>query len=407
MVEPGHDFDDGSEEGRPPLPPEDRLWRHPSEIGTHANRGTEALDARRRWLAATPSRASAWSAGLVGALLATGLVLLGTHLTTWLAPGGRSAEASLSDVTTTSLGSLGAVSETDTALAHRVAQHLVFVEAWEGDREIDADGVVVAANGMIAVPASMAERSSMLQVTLSDGEQFGAADVVGIDEPTGVAVVHIDDGGLSPLATVASQPRPGDWTAIEWATPSRVVLAIGSVRTARQASAVGGGPALLSAVTTGGTGSASIPRGSVLIDADGAFVGLVTDRRGDAFVEMPAALVDRIASELIAKGRVVHGWLGIRGASRPGVPDAAGRTGDRARQDPAGVRVTMVGSRSAAAVAGLRPGDVIEAVNGRRVATMGELQARLYLMPPQRTVSLEVERNGRTWDCKAMLQPAA
>ena len=83
MVEPADDFDDARDDvsdddwGAPLLPPDDRLWRHPSELGSNAMPiSAEALSARRSWMASTPSRAGAWSAGIVGALLATGVVLI-------------------------------------------------------------------------------------------------------------------------------------------------------------------------------------------------------------------------------------------------------------------------------------------------------------------------------------------
>ncbi|MGH9298924.1 MAG: hypothetical protein ACRDZT_03310, partial [Acidimicrobiales bacterium] len=67
------------------LPPEDRIWRHPSELAVNASPPMEqTLAARRRWMLSTPTRAGAWSAGMVGALLATGVVLVGTHMTGWL-----------------------------------------------------------------------------------------------------------------------------------------------------------------------------------------------------------------------------------------------------------------------------------------------------------------------------------
>ena len=89
MVEPGDDFDDVHEDeaAGPLLPPDDRLWRHPSELGQNGQQvSAEALSARRSWMASTPSRAGAWSAGIVGAVLATGVVLVGGHLTHLLSP---------------------------------------------------------------------------------------------------------------------------------------------------------------------------------------------------------------------------------------------------------------------------------------------------------------------------------
>src|SRR6202162_147754 len=89
VVAPGDDFDDIPEDtlAGPLLPPEDRLWRHPSELGQSGQSvRAEALSARRSWMAATPSRAGAWSAGAVRAEIATGVVLVGGHLTPLLSP---------------------------------------------------------------------------------------------------------------------------------------------------------------------------------------------------------------------------------------------------------------------------------------------------------------------------------
>lgn len=372
----------------------------------------ELQAARRQWMSSTPSRASAWSAGLVGALLATGLVLLGTHLTSWLASGAEHARVTLTDVTTTTLsGSQGPGMATagQTSLARNVATKIAFVEGWANGARFDADGVVVRENGMIAVPAPIVRCCHSLQVTLSDGEQFGDAAVVGIDHATGVAVIHIDDAGLQPLSQAAdSSLEPGDWTAIEWATDRHVVLAVGDVRTTRTFVALGGGPALLSKVTTNLFESPSMPRGAVIVNASGAFVGFVTVRHGSSLLEVPAYLVDRIATDLIADGKVVHGWLGIRGVTshEPVPPPASvGHEGGRSMID--GVRVTTVMRGGAAAVAGLRPGDMIVAVDGELVRTMDQLEARLYLLQPGQTVDLRVDRDGHTWHCAPLLRPAA
>ena len=90
------DDDDGAS---PLLPPEDRIWRHPSEIASQPPAlVAEVSAARERWLSRTPTRSGAWSAGVVGAVLATGVVLVGTHLTVWL---GHPAPVAARTVSTT------------------------------------------------------------------------------------------------------------------------------------------------------------------------------------------------------------------------------------------------------------------------------------------------------------------
>ncbi len=198
MVERGDDFDDAHEEdwNSPLLPPEDRLWRHPSEMGEHALQvSPEALSARRSWLAATPSRAGAWSAGLVGALLATGVVLIGGHLT-HLLPSSRAQPAigkhvvgssvdppsTLDASTTTTL----TITQTLAAVAARVstAMPTVFI-----DHRASGVGVVVSSSGYVLVPAGIITDADDIGLYI-EGQQLPAT-LVGMDPGSGLAVVRV------------------------------------------------------------------------------------------------------------------------------------------------------------------------------------------------------------------------
>lgn len=403
MFQPGNEFDDGSEDelAEPLLPPEDRLWRHPSEMALHGRPvSPEALDARRRWLSQTPSRTGALSAGLVGAVLATGVVLIGTHLTSWLSPSkplsARALRLEIRSVvaTTTTLASAVmpvTAPSVDVPLGRRVASGMALAEGWiDGRRHVVDDGIVVRSDGMIEVPASLAENAGGLQVTLAGGEF--PAEVVGIDRATDLAVLHVNVKGLVPLRPAASSALvPGQWTTIEWLAPSEIVLSLGDVVSALPGvSEDGQDPSLFTELRTTASGLPAQPDGAAIIDGSGGLVGVVTDTRNGSLFMVPAPLAEQVATDLISDHRVDHGWLGIKG-----------------RPAAAGVKVVSVVRQSAAARAGIRPGDVIEAVNGRGVDTMGQLQARLYLMAPEKTVRLELERHGHQVGCTAVLQAAA
>jgi len=98
------EFDEPLDEGpRPPLlPPEDRLWRHPSEFGaSHPSLPLDPVAVQRSWLLSHPSRRSALTAGVVGALLATGVVALGTHLADSMTGIGHPAVTNIAELQST------------------------------------------------------------------------------------------------------------------------------------------------------------------------------------------------------------------------------------------------------------------------------------------------------------------
>ena len=200
---------------RPPLPPEDRLWRHPSELGDHAMPvSAEALSARRSWMASTPSRAGAWSAGIVGALLATGVVLIGGHLTHLLSSSTKppalpitSSVANSKGVdptstltaTTTTLGSEPTLYKI--ALGIAPAMPMVFV-----DHKLNGVGVVLNSKGYVLVPASLIGDSDDIGIYI-DGQGLLPASVVGVDPGTGVAVVHVHALGSRPRPVSSLMPK--------------------------------------------------------------------------------------------------------------------------------------------------------------------------------------------------------
>jgi len=416
VVEPGDDFDDIPEDTLvgPLLPPEDRLWRHPSELGQSGQSvSAEALSARRSWMAATPSRAGAWSAGLVGAVLATGVVLVGGHLTHLLSPpapkfsvasiptGGR--RSNLRVVTTSTIakpaGVAPATVTTSTIaplvepvlskLASRVTAAMPVVL----DGKQSGVGVVISPQGYLLVPASLVSNANDITVDI-DSQQL-VANLVGVDSGSGLAVirVHADDilpvASFMPDATLTS----GAFVALVWVGEDGAHTCWGTV-SALDVPVTYGSPPLLESLQALDKvpGSAN---GSVVIDGDGHLIGMVTSVAGKSLVATPGWLVDVVSRDLIATGRVEHGWLGIKAET----VSIAG--------DMTAVKIISVEPNSAAAKAGMKPGDLIREVNGVPVKTMADMLATLYSMPPEQSIMLNIVRKGHAWAAHARLAAAA
>ncbi len=413
MVEPGDDFDDLHDEGRqgPLLPPEDRLWRHPSELGEHGQPvSEEALSARRSWMASTPSRAGAWSAGIVGAVLATGVVLVGVHLTHLMySPPSRPSAVSTAkhdllgshfEAPTTSI--MASLFTTTTTMATsgnlglgrlvtRVASAMPIV--FDGNQS--GVGVVVNSKGYVLVPATLVSDPSDVSVVI-DGQQL-VASVVGVDSGTGLAVVRVHD--IDALAADRFVPDSaigtGSFVALVWVAPDGLHTCWGTVDDLDvRLTASDSSPPLLESLRALDSmpGTAT---GGVVIDGAGRLIGMVTDVTGKALVATPGWLVDVVSKDLVADGRVVHGWLGITGETVS--TSAAGSA----------VEVLSVQPGGAAAKAGMKPGDIIEGVNGERIKSMSAMVAALYVLPPDRSIVLNVVRGSHLWAARAHLMPAA
>jgi S1-C subfamily serine protease len=415
-----HEFDDAFDDNErgPLLPPEDRLWRHPSEIhpGPVA---AEARAARDRWLTSTPTRAGAWSAGFVGAVLATGVVLVGTHVTNWLGQPSRGAAITVAAVTTTSspLETFSVIPTPTAKICAAVHASLAAVKVTRPRGTTEGDGVVLAADGMILVPLSLvagaSTPTSAIEVT-TDGGVVYSGRFIGSDEATDLAVISIGSNRLTPLAAAPdSEVAPGQWLAVEWSMLPYAdsVLSMGAVNSPDAAASEPGSFGLLDNIRLQALHLNDSPPGTVLVNAKGQLLGMIVRRHGDEVVETPGNLAERVGNQIVEHGHITHGWLGIKGQSTRGAnltkPSTVVRETIPKADLPAGVEVTAVGRGSSAAVAGLRAGDVIEAVNGQQVTSMQALQADLYTMPPHAAVRLTIDRGTSIRTVDARLQAAA
>jgi S1-C subfamily serine protease len=377
-----------------PLPPEDRLWRHPSELV-----GSTAAVPRRTNRPA--SRASALSAGIAGAMLATGLVLVGTHLATAFDSSATPQNAtSASFSTTTSVvhdamrpNSPEATNATNVssdlaAMAARIGEATVLVTATNGVLSRRGAGLVIAPQCIVLTSYSLVDGAQSLSLTLPDGEHT-TARLLGADPATGIAVLRCPATALKTIEGTAGANVDQDEliALVTFASNGAVELDFGLVRSP-EAQVDTGSDQLLDEIETD---IPSPPQGSALVGYDGV-VGLVVGTTGGSAVATPTWLAMEAASQIETSGKVETGVLGITG-------------GDAARQG--GVKVLSVAPDSAAAAAGIKRGDVIESIDGGATPTMLRLQAKLHCLPPGTPVQIGLVQGGKDLDTEAVLHPQA
>ena len=257
-----------------------------------------------------------------------------------------------------------------------------------------ASGIVIDADGLIITSAHAVAGLDDITVYLADQRQYPAR-LVGLDELSDVAVLKIDAHGLRAAAIGdASRLAVGDWVAalgapfgLERTLTAGIVSAL-----PRYFPELGGLPLIQSdvALNRGSSGGALFNlRGEVvgmnalMFSDTGAYVGVS--------FSLPIDVALSIAETLRQHGHVQRARLGARFQDvTPGLAQSFGL--ERA----AGALVTRVEARSGAQAAGLRSGDVIAGLDGRRDMDAAALQQQIARSRPGSAVMLNVWRAG-TW----------
>jgi serine protease Do len=389
------DSDDGLEDDDPVfawLPPDDRLWRHPSELQTNpllrrvSARGLHDLE-HRVW-------AMAVLAGLIGAVLATGVgVAIGRFdsSTTVVRPVERVVDTGGFQVTPAANPKETDVEE----IAARVRPAIVELQV-DGDQgKSSGSGVIFRSDGYILTNNHVVEGATSIVAILSDGHQVKAR-LVGADPETDVALVKLDGPGR-PVATLgtASGLKVGQ-LAVAIGSPLGLAggpsVTVGVVSALGREVDAGTGPPLLDMIQT----DAPIAPGSsggALLDQRGDVIGITTavavnssGPQGLGFAT-PIDIAHDVAEQLIGNGHVTHVWLGVEGEDLDA--DTANQLGVSG-----GAVVKKVVPGSPAANAGIAISDVITDVDGVRVTTMGALVVAMRERKPGDKVTVGFWHNG-------------
>ncbi|BBD58168.1 peptidase S1 and S6 chymotrypsin/Hap [Nostoc sp. HK-01] len=264
-------------------------------------------------------------------------------------------------------------------------------------------GFIISSSGQILTNSHVVDGADTVTVTLKDGRTFDGK-VLGEDPVTDVAVIKIDANNLPTISLGNS----------EVLQPGEAVIAIGNPlglnntvtsgiisATGRSSSDIGASDKRVDYLQT----DAAINPGNSggpLLNARGQVIGMNTailrNAQGLGFA-IPINTVQKIAQELITKGRVDHPYLGVQMVTlTPEIKERINqRFGDRINlTTDKGVLLVSIVPRSPAAAAGLRPGDVIQKINNQSVTKVEEVQRLLESTQIGNPLPVQVERNGQT-----------
>ena len=335
--------DDESEDLSPCSPPQDRAWRHPSELGL-AGIGGETFGVSRR--APRGRVAFALVAASTSAFALYALASVTLHPASRSRTVGESARGSLfpsisSESSMLSSGSLRTFTSALTA-----ADGVVTLVATIGAAEQRVSAIAVDDNGTLVTGSDAVNGAFRLESLDNQGHR-SAITVIGTDATSGLTVlssshmisaatwtscagvaagdlVHLGSGAGAVTARVAEVGLRADHDGT-------VVYPL--IRLVPSAAFVGGG-------------------GDAVLDSTGRVVAIAIARQGDDVLAAPADVAMGLAKGVRRDGRATRPWLGVSGG------------------DDNGAVVHAVTAGSPAAAAGLIEGDIIERVDDHAVGSM-------------------------------------
>jgi len=263
-------------------------------------------------------------------------------------------------------------------------------------------GVIVSPDGYIITNNHVVEKSDEIKVTLLDKRAF-RGKIVGADPKTDIAIVKIDATNLPTIP----------WGDSEKLQVGEFVLAIGNPYGLSHTVTMG----IISAVGRANVGIADYEdfiqtdaainpgnSGGPLVNIKGELIGINTaifsktgGYQGIGFA-VPSNMVRPLMSQLIQKGKIIRGWLGV--TIQELTPEISQKFGlEKSR----GALVSDVAKGSPAEKAGIMRGDIILEFNGKEVRDVGTLRNMVAQSKVGADVSLKILRAGKEYTVKLVI----
>jgi len=264
-------------------------------------------------------------------------------------------------------------------------------------------GIIVDGKGFILTNNHVVDEAQKLKITLKDGNVFNGV-VVGTDEVTDLAVVRVDSKEALPFA------RLGDSDQLKI---GEIVIAIGNPF------GLTGGPTVTAGIVSALNRSLQFESGALeliqtdaainpgnsggpLVNTNGEVIGINTAKmpyaQGIGFA-VPVNTARIIVKDLMESGQITNRpWIGIATIkiTRQLAQYYRLPTND-------GVLIAQVESQSPADYADLRKGDIVEAIDGRKITDPSQMSSNIRKRSINEKIIMTINRYGRRFDCQIQL----
>ncbi len=258
-------------------------------------------------------------------------------------------------------------------------------------------GVIISASGYILTNNHVVEGADEIEVVLLDNRK-AKAKVIGTDPDTDLAILKIELDKLPVIVLGNSETLLVGDPVLAIGNP----FGVGQTVTGGIVSALGRNRLGINTFENFIQTDAAINPGNsggALVDTTGALMGINTaiySRSGGSMgigFAIPVSTAKQVLDSIVKEGQVTRGWIGVEPQE---LNAELMETFNVKTKD--GVIITGVLQNGPAGQAGVRPGDVITAVNGKAVGNVSELLSAVAALKPGVAAPLSVQRAGKTSD---------
>lgn len=271
-------------------------------------------------------------------------------------------------------------------------------------------GVVLTEDGYIVTNNHVVGEADEITVKLNDNREFSAR-IIGTDKDTDLALIKVETQGLPPIKVANSDDlKLGEWVLAignPFSLTSTVTAGIVSAKARSLFARPGSIESFIqtdAAINPGNSGGALVNARGELVGINAMLYSQTGVYSGYGFA-IPTSIMNRVVEDLRKYGTVQRALLGISGQDVSTYIDVQKEKGkDVDLGTVNGIYVAEVSADGAAANAGLKAGDVVTAIDGKKIEKFGELQEMLANHRPGDKVKLTYIRDKKTHTAELMLR---
>ena len=277
-------------------------------------------------------------------------------------------------------------------------------------RASSGSGVIISTDGYIVTNNHVVDGADELTVTLNDNREFSAR-IIGTDKTTDLALIKVDAKDL-PAITIGSSDKlkVGEWVlAVGNPFNLNSTVTAGIVSAKARSLGANGVESFIqtdAAINQGNSGGALVNTSGELVGINAMLYSQTGSYSGYGFA-IPTTIMNKVIADIKQYGNVQRAFLGIQGQDvRPylDMQKEDGKELDLGTNE--GVYVAKVDDDGAGAAAGLKTGDVITAIDGKKLTKMAELQEMMAGKRPGDKVSITFLRNKKSSTVNVVLKNA-